>query len=435
MSLIAMGLSHHTAPVHVLEEAALDEGGVNALADRLAGAESVREVVVLATCNRLEVYAEAATFHGAVTELGAALVNATGISQDRLTDYLYVHYEDRAIAHLFSVACGLDSMAVGESSILGQLRGALRRGQRVGRVGPELNGLLQHALRVGKRAHAETNLDRTSISLVEAGLGAAVEHVGPLQQARILIVGAGSIAALAVATLERAGCTDLDIASRTLDRARLLAAPVGARALPMTRLDSALCEADVVISCTGAVGHILDEDRVRTVTRARHGRRQAYVDLALPRDVDPAVVDLPGIRLISLSELGDILAGRGAGDDVAEVRDLVTVEVASYLARRRMTQVAPTVAALRARAVDLMENEVSRLESRLPELDERQRAEVRLALHRTVDKLLHTPTVRVKELAGRTEPGDYAEALRQLFGLDPYDVAAVSSPCEGGGVR
>lgn len=434
MSLIAMGLSHHSAPVHVLEEAALDEGGVNALADRLSGAESVREVVVLATCNRLEVYAEAATFHGAVTDLGAALVHATGIPQDRLADYLYVHYEDRAIAHLFSVACGLDSMAVGESSILGQLRAALRRAQRDGRVGPELNGLLQHALRVGKRAHAETSLDRTSVSLVEAGLSAAVEHVGPIERARALIVGAGSIAALAVATLDRSGCSDLEIASRTLDRARRLAAPVGARALPMTRLDSALRGADIVISCTGAVGHILDEERVRAVTERRPGRPQAYVDLALPRDVDPAVDDLPGVRLVSLTELGDLLAGRGSGDEVAEVRDLVTVEVATYLARRRMTQVAPTVAALRARAVGLMENEAARLESRLPELDERQRAEVRLALHRTVDKLLHTPTVRVKELAGRGEPGDYADALRQLFGLDPYDAAAVSSPCESGGL-
>ncbi|MEP7160137.1 MAG: glutamyl-tRNA reductase [Dermatophilaceae bacterium] len=432
MSLVAMGLSHHTSPVSVLEEAALDEGGVMALARRIAGGESIREVLVLGTCNRLEVYAEASTFHGAVSDLGAALVAATGIPAERLTDHLYVHYEERAIAHLFAVACGLDSMAVGESSILGQLRAALRRAQRDGRAGPALNGVVQQALRVGKRAHAETELDRASVSLVEAGLSSACAHVGALSNARVVVVGAGSMAGLAVATVDRAGCADLVIASRTMERARRLAAPIGARAVSLTRLDTVLVQADIVISCTGAVGHVLDARRIETVADLRQGRPQAYIDLALPRDIDPRAEGVPGVHLVGLAELGEILSGGIVADDVAEVRDLVTAEVAAYLARRRMVQVAPTVAALRSRATDLLEGELVRLDTRLPDLDERQRAEVRLGMHRLLEKLLHTPTVRVKELAGQSDPGDYAHALRELFGLDPYDVAAVSTSHDPG---
>ncbi|QQS01432.1 MAG: glutamyl-tRNA reductase [Austwickia sp.] len=436
MSLLAVGLSHRSAPMAVLEEAAVDAAGVEALAQALAACENVREVLVLGTCNRLEVYAECGTFHGALAEIGQCLVAATGIERERLTEHLYVHYEERAIAHLFTVACGLDSMALGEGQILGQLRTSLRRAQRAGRAGPVLNALVQQALRVAKRAHTETGLDRAGLSLVETALGAAADHVGPLTGACVLVLGAGSMSSLAATTIARSGCRDLVIVNRTYERAVLLAEATAGRAVRVTRMAQALTEADVVVSCTGAVGYVVSADQVGEAAAARQHRPQVYLDLALPRDVQPSAGQTPGITLLGLAELGDLLAGRDgdtAADELGAARDLVTAEVAAYLAHRRTLQVAPTVAALRSRAQQVLEAELDRLAARVPDLAEREQAEVRLAMHRVVEKLLHTPTVRVKELAGSAEPGDYAHALRELFGLDPYDVAAVSTPVEPGG--
>ena len=435
MSLLVVGLSHRSAPMAVLEEAAVDPAGIDGLAAALASCENVREVMVLGTCNRLEVYAETTTFHGALTEIGQCLVAATRIDRERLTEYLYVHYEERAIAHLFGVACGLDSMAVGEGQILGQLRTSLRRSQRAGRAGPVLNTLVQQGLRVAKRAHTETGLDRAGLSLVEAGLRGAQAYVGPLADASVLVLGAGSMSSLAATTVTRTGSRDLVILNRTHERAVRLAAATSGRAARTAELPAVLADADVVISCTGAVGYVVGADLAAAAAAARGHRSQVYLDLALPRDIAPAAADVDGVTVLGLAELGEIIAAGGTtSDDLAAARDLVTAEVAAFLTHRRSLQVAPTVAALRSRAQEVLQGELDRLATRVPDLDDRERAEVRLAMHRVVEKLLHTPTVRVKELTGTAEPGDYAHALRELFGLDPYDVAAVSTPPDKGGL-
>ncbi|MBK7721253.1 MAG: glutamyl-tRNA reductase [Austwickia sp.] len=450
MSVVIIGVSHHSAPIEVLERLALPADRVDVLVGALSRAENLTEVVVLATCNRVEVYAEAVTFHGAVTDITDALADVTGMPRPQLNDYLYVHYEDRAIAHAFRVATGLDSMAVGDPQILGQLRTALRRAQGAGRAGAELNALLQHALRVGKRAHAETALDRVSVSLVEAGLAAALPRIGPLAGAEVLIVGAGAMSSLAAQTVARAGCTRLAVANRTRQRGEQLAQLTGARHIPLSELGAAFATADLVFTCTGAVGHLIGADEVRRARAAAGAgdRPLLFVDLAMPRDVDPTCAQLPGVEVIGMSELAQALrtpvrltdidreppapalpaiSSEPAQDAVQAVQDLVTVEVAGYLAGRRMQGVAPTVAALRQRAQLVVTAELERLDARLAGSSAADRAEMHRCVHRIVDKLLHTPTVRVKELAGAEHAGDYAHALRQLFDLDPYDVAAVST--------
>ena len=429
MSLVVMGLSHHTSPIDVLERVALDAAGAAELARCVLAGDNVTEAVVIATCNRLEVYAQVATFHGAVDEIGAALVRATGMSRAGLGDHCYVHYEDRAIAHAFGLACGLDSMAVGEPQILGQIRDALESAQLGRTVGPALNALFQQALRVGKRAHTETDLDRAGRDLVSEGLAAAAEFVGPLTAARVLVVGAGSMSALAAAQVSRAGAAELIVVNRTAEKAEHLAASTGAGFLPWEELQEALVDADVVITCTGALGHVLTPEMVGSARQSaadlgRTGvhRRQALVDLALPRDVDPDVALLPDTRVVGLGDLGRRLALRPEGGDVHAVRDLVTSEVATYLMLRRSQEVAPTVAALRERAAQVVAAEVGRLEGKLPGLDDATRGEVHRAIHRVVEKLLHTPTVRVKQLASEDNGSastDYAAALRELFDLDP----------------
>jgi glutamyl-tRNA reductase len=431
MSLLAVGISHRTAQLDLLERVALDDPAAARLNELALGREHVGEVVTITTCNRVELYADVATFHGGLADLGSALAETTGVPLEELTAHLYVHYEDQAVAHLFTVACGLDSMAVGEGQILGQVRQALRAAQG-GSAGRVLDDLFQQGLRVGKRAHAETGLDRAGRSIVEAGIDHAATvlgHPGALGELDVLVVGAGSMSSLAATTVRRAGARRLTIANRTRERADRLAAELGAVAIGLDELDAALVRADLVISCTGSVGHVVTTAAVEASRAERAGRPQVYVDLALPRDVEPTAASVPGVTVVDLDAIGTTLE-HGSGElpsAVTQVRDLVAGEVAEYLVRRRAESVAPTVVALRARAAEVVAGELARLEQRRPELDPAVLEELRRTVNRVVDKLLHAPTVRVKELTGSAEPSDYAAALRELFDLDPHDVATVST--------
>jgi glutamyl-tRNA reductase len=429
VSVLVVGLSYRTAPLDLLERAALAPSAARALEADLCRSDNVAEAVVLATCNRLEVYAEVSKFHGGVADVGAALAASTGVPLGELTDHLYVHYEGAAVTHLFTVAAGLDSMAVGEQQILGQVRTALRDAQDSGAAARVLGHLLQVSLRVGKRAHTETGLDRAAGSLVEAGIARGEAVVGPLSAASVLVVGAGAMSGLAVATLARHGLRRLAVANRTAARGRRLAEAGGGTAVPMAALAQALADADVVVSCTGAVGHVVTAAAARTAVDARGGRPQVYVDLALPRDVDPLAAHVVGVTVVDLEALGRHLTSGGASHEVAAavaaVRTIVAEEVAGYLAEQRAQAVAPTVVALRAHARSVVESELARLQQRVA-VDDSVRAELAQTVHRVVEKLLHNPTVRVKELAGEPGGSAYAEALRELFGLDLGRVAAVT---------
>jgi len=434
MSLVVLGLSHHTAPLPLLESMSLDNAARADLSASLTNRENLSEAIVVSTCNRTEVYAESLTFHGAVTDIADALTEVTGVPADDLREHLYVHYEDRAIAHAFTVACGLDSMAVGEAQILGQMRSSLREAQKSGHAGPSLNSLFQQALRVGKRAHTETGIDSVSVSLVEAGLAHAERELGPLGGLDVLVVGAGGMSSLAATTVARRGARSITVVNRTFTKAARLAERTGGTARPLTELPSALAVADVVVSCTGSPGVVVDLAAAADAQVARGGRPQTYVDLGLPHDVAPEVASLNGVGVAGLAVLGEELSGGATPPQVREVADLVIGEVAAYLTSRAAESVAPTVAALRSHAADVVAGELDRLDQRLPDLDEQSRAEVQLAVHRIVEKLLHTPTVRVKELAVGGQGDDYAQALRELFDLRPGEAATASVPPERGGM-
>lgn len=436
MSVVVLGLSHRSAPIALLEAVALDPARAAALAIAVRRGENVNEALVIATCNRVEVYADVVTFHGAVAEIGDALAAATGVPLELLRAHLYVHYEDRAVAHVFSLASGLESMAVGEGQILGQLRMALRSAQKRGQAGGVLSALFQQALRVGKRAHSDTGIDQVSKSLVEAGLVRAADLLGPLADTRVLVVGAGSMSSLAATTISRLGAAELVIINRTLSKAERLAEATGGRALPIAELETALCQADLVISCSGALGHVITAQTLVAAADLRTSGPRMFMDLGLPRNVAPDVAELPDEHVVGLAELDEILATDSQyTPHVKAVADLVVVEVAAFLVSRRAQEVAPTVALLRSRAADVVAAELARLHQRLPEdLSDEARGEIRLTVHRVVEKLLHSPTVRVKALVAGGEGGDYARALRELFDLDPHEVAAVSVPSETGGM-
>lgn len=421
MSVLVVGVSHKTAPVALLERLALDGEGVHKLLADAAACDHVGEAAVVATCNRLEIYADVDRFHGSVDDLTRLLVERSGESADAMLPHLYVHYDDAAVSHLFHVASGLDSMAVGEGQILGQARDALRHGQELGTVGPALNSLFQQALRVGKRAHAETDIDQAAPSLVSAALDLAVDTAGDLTGAKVVVVGAGSMASLATATVTRRGATDVVVLNRTPGHADRLAREYAVRAAALDALPTELQAADLVVTCTGAADLMITGDLVpdRPVT---------FIDLALPHDVDPALAHRPTVTLISLADLSRALHETEAGQEVAGVRHIVTEEVAAFLSARHQANVTPTVVALRSMATGVVDSEIARLDARLPDLDDQTRAEVLQTVRRVVDKLLHQPTVRVKELAGETGAVSYATALAELFALDPQAVDAVTRP-------
>ncbi|GIH64068.1 glutamyl-tRNA reductase [Microbispora siamensis] len=426
MSVLVVGLSHRTTPVALLERVTVSGDALVKLLHDVQADENVSEALVVSTCNRVEVYAVVDRFHGGVTAVTNMLAAHSGLPQEMLARHLYVHYEDRAVQHLFTVACGLDSMVVGEGQILGQIRTALRLAQEEGTAGTTLNELAQHALRVGKRAHADTGIDRAGASLVGVGLTLAERVLGPIAGRRALVVGAGSMSSLSAATLSRAGVTDVVIANRTRERAERLAETVGGRAADLADVPAELAEADLVISCIGA--------GTRTITAETIGDRDRplfVLDLALPHDVDPGVRDVPGVTLVDLKSMqqdgvGDVSDG-GRAEAICEVRRIVAEEVAAYLDAARAALVTPTVVALRSKAAGVVEAEMGRLLSRLPDIDGRMRDEITQTVRRVVDKLLHEPTVRVKRLAASPGGDQYAEALRELFGLDPKKPEAVSS--------
>jgi glutamyl-tRNA reductase len=437
MSVLVVGLSHKGAPLATLERVALTGDALDKLLHDVARSDDVAGALVLSTCNRVEIYAEVGKFHGAVAAICELLSRHSQVPPAELTPCLYVHYEDRAVQHLLAVACGLDSMVIGESQILGQLRQALHVAREQGTLGRTLSDLGTLALRAGKRTHTETTVGAAGASLVSVGLQSAARHFADgapvpaaLEGKRVLIVGAGSMSGLAVASVTKAGAVELTVASRTRQRAERLAASAGGRAGDMSGLVDLMAAADLVVTCTGASGHVISADMVRAALERRGapGVPLVLLDLAMPRDVDPDVAGLAGVALTDLETLAAAgQAGLRPGDaEVAEVRRIMAEELAARLSASRAAAVTPTVVALRAKAAGVVDAELARLAGRLDGLDSAAMAEVAKSMRRVTDKLLHDPTVRVKELAGAPGADTYEDALRVLFDLDPATVQAVA---------
>jgi glutamyl-tRNA reductase len=329
MTILVVGISHRSAPIALLERLAVDTDGATKLTEDVLANPHVSEATVVATCNRLEIYAAVDRFHGSVEGLSQRLLEPAHQGVEPLLPNLYIHYDDGAVSHLFRVAAGLDSMAVGEAQILGQTRDALQLGQELGSVGPVLNTLFQQALRVGKRAHAETGIDRAAPTLVSAALDRAVDDV---LGRRVVVVGAGAMAALAVSTVVRRGAGEVVVVNRTPERAERLAGEYAVRWAPLAALDAEVAAADLVVACAGAAGVLLGRDAVAAAPGPL-----ALVDLALPHDIDPTVADLPGVTLVTLADLADDLRESAAGAEVDAVRTIVTDEVAAFLSARRQS--------------------------------------------------------------------------------------------------
>nr|MDT0658290.1 glutamyl-tRNA reductase [Micromonospora sp. DSM 115978] len=422
MNLLVVGASYRTAPVGSLERLAVAPADLPMFLRRLLAQPYVGEAVVVSTCNRVEVYAAVSGFHGGLGDVCSVLAAKAGCTPAELANHLYVHYDGAAVEHAFRVATGLDSMVVGEAQILGQLRDAYHAASEADSAGRLLHELMQQALRVGKRAHTETGIDRAGQNVVTAALGLAAGHLdGGLAGRPALVVGAGSMGALAVATLSRLGVGPLTVTNRGADRAARLAGAYGATAEPIAELPAILSTVDIVVTATASTETVLTRDVVaRSLADRPAGRTGPLVllDLAVPRDVEPAAAELPGVEVIDIDGLAAGLPAGPAATDTTAVLRIVTAEVDAFLTWLRGADVAPTVAALRTRADEVVTAELSRLTQRSPDLTDAQRAEVAHTVHRVVQRLLHSPTVRVRQLAAEPGGDQYTTLLRELFDLE-----------------
>ena len=437
MSVLLVGVSHRSAPVSVLERVAVTDSERPKLLEELLRSPRISEAMLVSTCNRVEIYAVVDAFHGALTDVGEVLARHADTEVNELTKHLYVRYSESAIEHLFTVASGLDSMVVGEQQIIGQIRAAYAAADAQQAAGRTVHELAQQALRVGKRVHTETGIDSAGASVVSVALQRAATALGSadLTGRRAVVLGAGAMGGLSVALLQRVGVTELVVVNRTPERAVHLASTavasgMTARGIGADELPAVLAAADVLVTCTGAVGAVVTLAQAHLALAARPAGSGPLVicDLGMPRDVEPAVAELPGVVLVGLESLQRAPEAAAATRDTEAARSIVAAELATYLASQRSAEVTPTVTALRKRAAEVVEAELLRLETRLPLMARTDRDEVARTVRRVVDKLLHAPTVRVKQLASSPGGDTYAEALRELFELGPGAVEAVAAP-------
>ena len=419
MSIVVIGLNHRTVPLSLLERVTIDESRLPKALHDVMSLEHVSEAVVLSTCNRTEVYVVAEKFHPAYADLRSFFSELAFVPPEELVDHLYVHDASSAIGHLFRVASGIDSAVVGEAEILGQVRNAWELAQVEGASGSQMNLLFRHAVEMGKRARSETEIGRHVASVSTAAVAMAADRLGSLDGRSILVVGAGEMAEGMIRALASNGVTDIRIANRTWENADELAGRLGGRAIRLAELDDALGEVDLLMTGTGAQSMILEHADLERVMARRDGREILVVDVAVPRDVDPSAAQLPGVTILDMDDLR-AFADAGMAErrrEVALVQTMVDEEIDRFLAVSSAREVAPLVATLHERAEAVRLAEIDRVGGRLGGLDDRQREALDALTRGIVAKLLHQPTVRLKDAAGTPRGDRLAEALRDLFEL------------------
>jgi glutamyl-tRNA reductase len=419
VSLLVVGLNHRTVPVELLERMTVPEERLAKSLHDLAAREHLLEVVLLSTCNRTEIYARCTHFHAAVGDVRDFLAAYSGADPDEFADHLYTYYDEAAVAHLFSVAAGLDSMIVGESEILGQVRDAWQTAVTEQTAPQLLSRMFKHAVESGKRVRTETGISRHPVSIPSAAVAVAAEYLGDLDGARVAVIGAGQMGSGLASTLRSRGVADVVVANRTFDRAELLAAKIGARAIPLTDIADTLVDTDVLLTSTASSEVLVERAMVEMVMACRDGKPLLVVDVALPRDVDPGVGDIPDVTLLDLDDLKEYAqrsAERRRGE-IGKVREILAAEIERYRAERAAREVGPLVTSLRELAEDVRRGELERFRAKLAKLGPDERDLVDAITQGIVNKLLHEPTVRIKDAAGTPRGDYYADALASLFDL------------------
>ncbi len=419
VSIVVFGVNHRTGPLSLLERVTIADDAIAKTVHGLMARPNIREVVVLSTCNRTEVYAVAEKFHGAYGDLRDFFCDLGGFSPEELSPHVYSQHDDAAISHLFEVAAGLDSAVVGESEILGQVRSAWERSQHEGGSLSTLNLLFRHAIETGKRARTETSIGRHTASVSQAAVDMARENLGTVEGLTVLVVGAGDMGEGVTIAMADAGISQVLVTNRTIAKAQALADRVSGSVTEFYRLAETLTQADVVVTCTGAGTTVIDVEMVSKAMQQRASRPLFIVDIAVPRDVESDVATIDGVTLLDLDNLRD-WAARGQALRAAEaqaVRNIVAEELERFTLELTARQAAPLVALLHARAEVVRLAEIDRLQKKLSSLSDEQQQAVDALTKGIVAKLLHDMSVRLKDDAGTPRGERNSAAVRDLFDL------------------
>ena len=420
-SLVVVGLNHRTAPIALLEQLAVSEELLPKALHDLSAREDVVEAVVLSTCNRIEIYAGVSRFHAGAQDLRNFMAEFCHIAPEDFVDHLYTYHDEGAVRHLFRVSAGIDSMVVGESEILGQVRRAYQRANDEGTVHRLLGAAFRQALRVGKRARNETEIGRNPVSVSSAAVELARRAFADktLSGKKVLIVGAGKMGTLAAKALAKAGTGEITVVNRTEERAVDLAELFKANSLPFEELEDGVADADILICSTTAPESLLDEPALERAMAGRPERPLFIVDIAVPRDVDPAAGEVPGVVLRDIDDLGTVVENNRGSRlvEVSEVEEIVAAEVRHFTDWERSTEFGPTAAALIEKADEIRRAEIERMQPHLRNMTPEQIEAVEHLSRRMVAKIFHTPLARAKKTANTKQGSLYLDALRELFEL------------------
>ncbi len=421
MPVVVIGVNHRTAPLGVLESMTVGDGALGKTLHALLTKEHVSEAVVLSTCNRTEVYAVAEKFHGGYADVRSVLAELAFLDPEDFADHLYVHHDTSAVAHLFDVVSGLDSAVLGEHEIQGQVKTSWEKARGEGAAGTTLNLLFRHALEAGKRARSETGIGQGTASVSYAAVALAAQHLGTLDNRRAVVLGAGEMGCSMAGSLADAGVAELVIANRTHDKAVELARAVGGRAIRFADLGAELAAADLLLTSTGAASVLLTRAEVEAAMAVRNGRPLVLVDIAVPRDIDPSVAEIDGVVVLDMDDLG-AFADQGLAErrrEIDAVRAILDEELERFQAATSAREIAPVIVALRESAEAARAAELDRARTRLGDLDEAQLAAIEKLTQGLVAKLLHQPTVALRQAAGSSKGDRLVLALRDLFDLEP----------------
>ncbi|MFQ5400370.1 MAG: glutamyl-tRNA reductase [Anaerolineae bacterium] len=437
MTILCIGFSYHNTPVEIRESLSFrsgssETGTLEATLShfcRWRDSADFQELVILSTCNRVEIYAatasESTTTPGdqQVAALAQMVADARGVSPTRFAGYLYHFWDLEAAHHLFRVVAGLDSMVLGEPQILGQVADAFAASRSMGSCGLVLSALFQTAVRVGKRARSETSIARHPASISSMAVWKAQQIVGDLTQVRALVVGVGKMGQLALKALGHRRTGQISLVNRTYERAAVLAKRYGVEAHPFTSLASEMARADIVISATGADGHIINAAMVRQAMARRPTRPLVLVDIAVPRDIAPGARDVPGAHLFDVDglqgQVDDAVAERRKA--IPDVEHIIQAEMAQFARQLRQLSVRPIIVDMRQKAEAIRQQELARTRRFVPDLDPAVWQHIEHLSHSLMNKLLHEPTRRLRDEAGNGRAIEFAETARFLFGLETGD--------------
>jgi glutamyl-tRNA reductase len=419
MFILSIGLNHTNAPVALREQFAFSEEQIRATLSRIncgTMPEKTSELLILSTCNRIELYAVSSTPD--FRELETFLSEAKSVSRSELHRHLYRYTDMEAVRHLFDVAAGLDSLVIGEPQILGQITRALELGRGLSAAGPVLNRLFQAAIHGGKRARTETAISRNPASVSSLAASVAEKTVGNIKTASVVILGAGEMAELTVEALRKRGVEKIRVINRTLERAQAVAKRWGAESATFESLEKSLVEADILISSTGAPHTLISAEMVQAAHREH--RPLVLIDIAVPRDIDPDCAVLPGVKLFDMdglnAQLEQSLSEREA--QIPQVRAILAEELDEFEAYLKSLEMLPLIAGMRQQAESIRQAELEKTMRRLPDLTDAERARIDALTRALVKKLLEKPTKRLHAEAAHPHAPEYAAVARTLFGLD-----------------